>query len=220
MRPIQQNIIYSFEERRLAKILRQASLAYIKREYGRTQRFLDEAIDLMDWACREEWSYAQEFIAHWQETVKTEQGGKLLSTAPAAWIHLGQELASLLETGGDWIGYLKQRWQMEDSSLPWKKRATFATLGTLALFLGALVLGMTAKAIYLGELSLTTNLWQMSGQELATLALGLARVAGAALMLEHGYYWSRRALEGKDEAPGIVFLPSQEGLTLLQDQQT
>lgn len=198
--------LYSFEERRLAKLLRQASMAYIRQEYGRAQRILADAAELVEWANRPEWNYGQIFLEQWSSSVKDEQNGRASATAPAAWIHLAQELAALIETGGDWDEYLRARWRVVDANLSRGRRIAYGAMGAAALGLGALVLGTSAYGFLAGELG------PLSGPS-GLLLIG--RLLGSALMVEHGFYWGRRALRGKSNEQEAVFMPAGGGLRIL-----
>jgi len=207
--------LYSFEEKRLARLLRQASLAYIRREYGRTQRFLGDAIELIEWANRPGWDYGREFLAHWCATVRDEQEGRSLSTAPAAWIHLGQELATSLESEEDWIFYLRSRWRTVEGNLSRGRRAAYGAMGVSAFGLGALILGFAAHGLIVGEMDLWKSLAQAGREQWASNLLSFGRILGAAMMVEHGYYWGKRALSGKSLDPEAIFIPALDGLKLL-----
>jgi len=198
--------LYSFEDKRLARLLRQASLCYVRRELGRTQSSVQHAIELVEWANRPEWNLGLAFLKQWYDVVQHEQKGRSGACAPAAWIHLAQELAALLETEGDWIAYLGSRWRLEEGSLSRSQRIAYTGMGISALGLGALVLGTTTYGLLAGEITLAGP---------ASLLI-LGRLLGAALMVEHGFYWSRRALSGRSEEPESVFLPAHGGLTLVR----
>lgn len=210
--------LFSFEERRLAKLLRQASMASIRREYGRTQGFLRDATELMEWADRPEWEYGMAFLEQWEASVRNEQKGRSLATPPAAWIHLAQELASLLETEGDWVAYLRTRWQLEQDRLSLGRRVSYGLMGVAALVLGVLVVCTIAQSFMAGGISMRSSLFEMSHEQLVALVLTLGRLLGALLMLEHGYYWAKRAALGNSEGPAVHFLPSRDGLILLHDK--
>ena len=207
--------LYSLEEKRLARLLRQAAIQHVRREHALAAATLAEAKNLVEWSGREGWAYGFEFLTQWRETVKAEHQGKVPATAPAAWIHLSQELASLLETGGDWIDYLGARWKVQAGRISRKKRAAFAALGLVTLVLSFFIIGLTVKNMMvdpLGRLSMN----EMGKESLFGALLVLGRLLGTLLMVEHGFTWARKAMTGESDEPEVTFLGGTGGgLTLL-----
>ena len=204
-----------FNEKRLANLYRGAALRHIRREYAECSRLLREALLLIEKCDRGNWAPAHLFTAEWERAVVAENRGEGLSTAPAAWIHLSQELASAMEQAADWVGYLEGRWRFEPGRLPVSRRAWYAFLATLALVLSAAILALLARQVSGGGWeSLIAGPLRTPPQKLFALVLILGRVAGTALMIESGVVWARRALTGKDGEAQVFFLGPEAGLAL------
>ena len=103
--------LLSFSERRLAGLLRRAALQHVRRELRDAQATLEQTLFLVERSGRAGWLGAVPFLRAWSEALGGERESAAC-VAPAAWIHLAQELASLVESGTDWVGYLENRWQI------------------------------------------------------------------------------------------------------------
>lgn len=207
--------LYSLEEKRLARLLRQAALQHVRREHALAAATLAEARTLVEWASRPAWAPGHKFLGQWRETVKTEHEGKVPATAPAAWIHLSQELASLLEAGGDWIAYLNGRWKVEAGRITWKKRLAYGALGVLTLLLSAFMLWLTVRGL-IGDPLARMSLGEMGKNSVVSALLALGRLVGILLMVDHGLTWTRKAVTGESDDPAVTFLGGEGGgLTLI-----
>lgn len=207
--------LYSLEEKRLARLLRRAALQHVRREHALAAATLAEARTLVAWAARPAWAFGLEFLGQWRETVKAEHEGKVPATAPAAWIHLSQELASLLESGGDWIAYLRGRWKLEAGRISVRKRVLLGLLGSVTLLLSALMLWLTVRGL-VGDPIARLSLSEMGRDSLLGALLALGRLLGILLMVEHGVLWARKAVTGKSDEPEVTFLGGTGGgLTLI-----
>lgn len=202
--------LYSLEEKRLARLLRQAALQHVKSQHALAAATLAEAKTLVKFSSRPAWTPGYQFLCQWRETVKLEHEGKVPSTAPAAWIHLSQELATLLETGGDWIGYLGTRWKVEAGRITSGKRILLALAGALTLVTSLLILWLTIKGVVnepLGRMSLG----EMGLENLLGALLALGRLLGTLLMVEHSFGWLRKGITGESDQPEVTFLGSPSG---------
>lgn len=195
--------------------MRQAALAHANREYARTHEILIEAVDLMDWANRPDWRLGRDFLEFWGEAAKAEQAGDPLHCAPEAWSDLAEQLADRLEREGDWISYLRSRWSTKNGMLCRRWRVIYGTLGGIALMLGVLILGTMAHSIYAGELLRWFDAASASREQVAIALLTLGRVLGSLMMVEHGFYWLRKAVRGTNDEVGAVFLPGEERSLIL-----
>ncbi len=207
--------LYSLEEKRLARLLRQAALRHVRREFGLAAATLAEAKNLVLWANRPQWAQGYEFLSQWREAVKLEHEGKAPTTAPAAWIHLSQELAALLETGGNWTEYLEGRWKVEAGKLSRKRRIAFGVLGFGTLIMSFVILWLTVQGLLhepLGRMSMA----ELGRENLLGALLALGRLLGTVLMVEHGFAWARKAVTGESDQPNVIFIGGTgKGLTLL-----
>ncbi|MGZ3651032.1 MAG: hypothetical protein ACXWR1_16070 [Bdellovibrionota bacterium] len=203
--------LLSYSSKRLAILFRKAALQHIRRELPAARETLQEIHFLLDWSNQPAWEPALRFVAEWGQSVAAEEKGTLPSIAPAAWIHLSQELAHLIDEGADWVGYLESRWRLDSGLLPLRSRIFFATLSFLALGLGSLIVIVLARHALLGHWD-----WLLAGTPHAraiTLLLIVGRVAGTVLMIEHGYVWGKKAITGRGDEPQSSFLAG--GLTLV-----
>jgi hypothetical protein len=213
--------LLSFSEKRLAQLLRRAAFQHIRRELALAVETLGEAVFLVEWSNRPEWTPGLAFLREWESSVAAERQGLSPGTAPAAWIHLAQELAHLLENGHEWVPYLQTRWRVEAGRIGWSRRAAYAMGGFCALTLSCLILLLLARhaaAGKWGELAVGgMRTWFDQG---LTFVLLFGRVAGTFFMLEHGVDWARKALTGRVEEPRVLFLGSPEGLALAEPPLT
>lgn len=217
MKAAQATNVLSFSEKRLAGLLRKAALHHIRRELVLAREALDEARFLLEWSDRPDWALVAEFVAEWGEAVKCERVGHNPGAAPAAWIHLGQELATVLDQGGDWVAYLASRWRVENGRLELSRRLFYGFLGTLALGLAALIIGVLARHALLGHWDwLATGPLRSTKDRLFLIVLIVGRVAGTVMMIEHGILWAQRALTGKGDEPQVYFLGAEKGLSLVE----
>jgi hypothetical protein len=209
--------ILSFSEKRLAALLRKAALQHIRRELPLARESLEEVRFLLEWSDRPEWAPVISFVAEWTEAVKREREGRNANAAPAAWIHLAQELASELDQGKNWVGYLNARWQLGNSRLELSRRLFYGSIASLALGLSGLIIAVLARHALLGHWDwLATSPFHSPKERLLTLVLIVGRVAGTVLMIEHGILWAQRALTGKADEPQVFFLGSEQGLALVE----
>jgi hypothetical protein len=210
--------LLSFSEKRLSGLLRKAALQHIRRELIHTRETLDEARFLLEWSDRPDWQPVINFVGAWSDAAAREREGRNPGTAPAAWIHLGQELADVLDRRGDWVEYLAVRWRVEDGTLELPKRIFYGTLAALALGLAGLIVAVLARHALLGHWDwLATGPLHSPKERILTLVLITGRVAGTVMMIEHGILWGQRALTGKGDEPKVYFLGSEKGLALVEE---
>jgi hypothetical protein len=209
--------LLSFSEKRLSALFRKAALQHIRRELIHARETLDEARFLLEWSDRPEWQPVIQFVGAWSEATIREREGRNPGTAPAAWIHLGQELADVLDRKGDWVEYLAARWRVEDGQLELPKRIFYGVVATLALGLAVLIIAVLARHALLGHWDwLATSPIHSPKERILTLVLIIGRVAGTVMMVEHGILWGQRAWSGKAEEPRVYFLGSEKGLELVE----
>jgi hypothetical protein len=206
--------LLSYFEPRLARLLRRAALQHIRRELRACGEALDEAAFLVSFSGRVDWAPAETFLREWAAAVADERAGRGSGNAPAAWVHLGQELASELERGGDWIGYLATRWRVGPGRMSWSRRAFYGTLAALAGGLALLILVSLARQAAGGAWDAVTS--PVGTAELAAFVMLFGRVAGTVLMLEHSLLWGKRALTGKNGDTRVLFLGTPAGLALVE----
>jgi hypothetical protein len=205
--------LLSFSEKRLAILFRKAALLHIRRELAAAREVLQEIHFLLDWSNQLAWKPALRFVTEWDEAVAGEEVGTLPTVAPAAWIHLSQELAHLIDERHDWVGYLESRWRLDSGLLPMRSRIFFGTLSALGLGLGTLIVVVLARHAMLGHWD-----WLLAGAphshraRAVTLLLILGRVAGTVLMIEHGYVWGKKAITGRADRPQSYFLGGELSL--------
>lgn len=213
--------LLSLSEKRLARIFRRAALQHIRRELREASATLADAAALLEAEGRESWAPGLAFVREWGSAVDTERRGLSLHAAPAAWIHLSQELASVLEAGGDWIEYLHTRWTVESGRLPWGRRAGYGILSVLALGLSGAVLLLLARHAAQGNWDgLTVGAMRTALEKALTLTLLFARVAGTVLLVEQGVRWGRKAFSGRGEEPRVLFLGRSGGLAIAENPHT
>jgi hypothetical protein len=203
--------LLSLSEKRLVRLFRRAALQHIRRELRNAKATLDEAEFLLDEG------NVLLFLREWAAAVESERSGLSPPSAPAAWIHLAQELASVLESGGDWSLYLDSRWRLENGRIGWSRRLFFGLLGALAFSLSGLVTALLARHIAAGNWDgLAVGSMHTQGEKLLAFVLIFGRVAGTVLMVEHGCTWAKKALSGRVEEPRALFLGTEQGLALVE----
>ncbi len=101
-------ILTTFEEKRFSRLLRQAALAHIRREYRRATELVDEVLVLLEWSDRAEWKQGIAFFSQWREAVRDEQAGRPLRAAPAAWMEQSSRIASCRTTSPTFSRYTRK----------------------------------------------------------------------------------------------------------------
>jgi len=201
-----------FSDRRLAGLFRRAALQHIRRDLAETEATLKAAGILVESSPRLE--QALPFVREWAEAIEKERRGMRPPASSAAWIPLGQELAFLLENGGDWAGYLGSRWRLESPHNNWKPRVGYAVLGVLALMLCAFILfhfSRHGSGGFAGNLPGEGGAYALKGRVLAFFFV-LGHAAGLVLIFEQGLRWILRALRQRPEEQKVLFLGRPEGL--------
>lgn len=203
--------VLSYSEKRLVHLLRRAALQHIRREYDAAERSLRAALLLVRAENRAAWEGAEGFLAAWARAVAAERDGEDLEVSAASWVHLGQEIAALLDTRGDWAAYLRSRWRLVARLLPKRSRWVFAGLSVAAFGLSSYIIVWLFEHALAGHWDdLVVGAFTSRGEQLLTLALILARVAGTVLMAEHAILWARKAITGQAEKAKVVFVGALE----------